>query len=213
MVNPVPGYGIGTPYGRRGSLWSLGWHTGADFPAPMHTHIVSCTPGTVVSVSNDRAYGHYVTIQWEGYRLLYCHMPSGAAVVTPGQTVSAGQLIGSVGDTGNVTGPHLHLEMRKSPYGFNANDIVNPQPAIDYDPQEDDVLTPAQDAALKELLDRNRSQDRVLVEIRDRVNAVWRGTERLAQLAPGLTGVANAGPFWPDVKAAIEKVLGRPISS
>ncbi|RLV54835.1 M23 family metallopeptidase [Aeromicrobium phragmitis] len=154
MVNPVPGSQRTARFRQQGSHWSLGWHTGEDFAAPVGTPILSCTPGTVKRlVDNDRSYGNYLVIDWNGREIWYCHMPAGAPRPAPGTAVAANQRIGSVGGTGNVTGPHLHLEMRKAPYGFNANDIIDPNEAVNYNPQEDE-LTPEQAALLQKLSDR-----------------------------------------------------------
>ena len=113
MVNPVPGFTIGTPFKRAGRLWSLGWHTGTDIPAPIGTPIVAAMGGTVIAANaRDNAYGYKVIIAADdGNQHWYCHMPAGAASVRVGQRVEAGQRIGAVGDTGNVTGSHLHMEV------------------------------------------------------------------------------------------------------
>lgn len=135
-MNPVPGYSISTPYKATTTnkgQWSLGWHTGADFKAPIGTPIVSATPGRVISANAyDKAYGYKVIIRWDKYDVWYCHMPKDAAKVKVGQTVKAGQRIGSVGNTGNTTGPHLHMELRRAGAGFAASSFVNPKKAIDY---------------------------------------------------------------------------------
>lgn len=135
MVNPTPGYGITTPYRKTGKYWSLGWHTGADLAGGQGgTPIVSATPGKVIAANAyDKAYGYKTIIRWGSFDLWYCHMPSGAARVKVGQTVSTGQRIGTIGATGNVTGPHLHLEMRVKGGGFSAANFRNPSTAINYD--------------------------------------------------------------------------------
>lgn len=128
MVNPVPGYGVSTPYKKRGKYWSLdrrnglGIHTGDDYAAPAGTRIVAGASGTVVSIDYTSSYGWRTTIESviDGVkgRDYYCHQPKAGPVVKVGQKVTAGQRIGRVGSTGNVTGPHCHLERRVAPYAF-----------------------------------------------------------------------------------------------
>lgn len=138
---PVPGHHITTPYKKRGKLWSLGWHTGSDFAASVGTKIVSATPGRVIAANAyDRSYGYKVIIRWGKYDVWYCHMRNGYATVRVGQTVEAGQQIGKVGDVGNITGPHLHMELRTAGAGFAASSFHDPQIAIDY--QEDELPEP-----------------------------------------------------------------------
>lgn len=106
---PVRGYHLTARFGQTG-LWSSA-HTGLDFAAPSGTTIRSIAPGTVVSASYDGAYGNKTVVKLDdGTDLWYCHQTE--FDVSAGQRVSAGQVIGSVGSTGHVTGPHLHLEVR-----------------------------------------------------------------------------------------------------
>jgi len=74
-----------------------------------------------------RSYGEYITINHhDGTQTLYAHLLAGSRKVSPGQKVSQGQVIGTVGSTGNSTGPHLH-------FGVYINDkrsFVNPLPYL-----------------------------------------------------------------------------------
>ncbi len=91
-------------------LWSH-YHTGLDFAAPSGTSIRAIANGVVTSVGYDGAYGNKTVITLEdGTELWFCHQTS--FLVNEGDTVTAGDVIGTVGSTGNVTGPHLHLEVR-----------------------------------------------------------------------------------------------------
>jgi murein DD-endopeptidase MepM/ murein hydrolase activator NlpD len=95
-----------------------GWNrSGVDIGAPTGTPIKAAYHGTVVvatEVGYNGGYGKYVVIDHdiEGrtVRTIYGHMNS--VTVSPGQSVSRGQTIGTVGSTGNSTGPHLHFEVR-----------------------------------------------------------------------------------------------------
>jgi phage-related protein len=101
----------GTPFGKRGSMWSSGRHTGLDFPARTGTKVSAVDNGTVQSATSGGPYGKHVTISHGGgLSSLYAHMSSIAAKV--GSGIKQGGRVGSVGATGNVTGPHLHLEAR-----------------------------------------------------------------------------------------------------
>ncbi|MCT9078792.1 peptidoglycan DD-metalloendopeptidase family protein [Streptomyces fulvoviolaceus] len=101
----------GTRFGVKGSMWSSGRHTGLDFPAKTGTKIVAVDNGTVSKVQTGGPYGKHVTVNHGGgLASLYAHMSSMAAKA--GASISQGGRIGAVGATGNVTGPHLHLEAR-----------------------------------------------------------------------------------------------------
>jgi murein DD-endopeptidase MepM/ murein hydrolase activator NlpD len=109
---PVAGdqWEISAWFGDRGSLWSLGWHTGLDFAAPTGTPIVAAKDGTVVEAGWAGAYGKTVVVQHaDGTKTLYAHLHT--IEVGVGQTVALGQQIGTLGSTGNSTGPHLHFEV------------------------------------------------------------------------------------------------------
>lgn len=112
---PVSGGTIGTGYHVAGSMWSSGYHTGVDFVVPTGTPVKAVGEGTVVTAGWGGAYGNQVVIRLaDGYYAQYGHLS--ALSVSVGQTVTAGQQIGLSGATGNVTGPHLHFEIRTSPY-------------------------------------------------------------------------------------------------
>jgi murein DD-endopeptidase MepM/ murein hydrolase activator NlpD len=120
-VLPVVGYHLTARFGMSSGLWAHG-HTGLDFAAPDGTQIRAIAPGTVTSAGYDGAYGNKTEIRLDdGTVLWFCHQ-SGTEVRV-GQRVSPGQLIGYVGSTGNVTGPHLHLEVHPGGGG-----PVDPEP-------------------------------------------------------------------------------------
>ena len=86
------------------------FHYGTDFAAWTGTEILAFAEGTVGMVGWDAGFGNYIIVQHAGgWRTLYAHCS--AVYVTGGDTVTAGECIGLVGATGNVTGPHLHLEL------------------------------------------------------------------------------------------------------
>lgn len=120
---PVSGYHLTATFGEYSGLWAH-FHTGLDFAAPSGTPIRAVASGTVTSVGYDGAYGNKTVITLEdGTELWYCHQTS--YIVSAGEQVQGGDLIGYVGSTGNVTGPHLHLEVRPG-----GGDPVDPYNAL-----------------------------------------------------------------------------------
>lgn len=120
---PIPGcYTITGGFGEGRSYES---HGGTDIAASIGTPIYAANSGTVINSSNDcyhssagvgacnhgGGYGNHVWIQHDnGYQTIYGHMIN--TVVSTGEYVSKGQLIGYSGSTGWSTGPHLHFELR-----------------------------------------------------------------------------------------------------
>ncbi|MGY4738739.1 M23 family metallopeptidase [Streptomyces sp. ATMOS53] len=121
---PVAGATIGTGYHVAGSMWSSGYHTGVDFVVPTGTSLKAVGAGTVVSAGWGGAYGNQVVIKLaDGYYAQYGHLSQ--LSVSAGQTVTEGQQIGLSGATGNVTGPHLHFEIRTTPdYGSDVDPVA-----------------------------------------------------------------------------------------
>jgi murein DD-endopeptidase MepM/ murein hydrolase activator NlpD len=120
---PVAG-AVTTGYGVAGAMWSSGYHTGIDFPVATGTPVVAITSGEVVSAGNGGAYGNEVVIRHDdGHYSQYAHLSSLA--VSAGERVTTGQQIGLSGATGNVTGPHLHFEVRTGPsYGSDVDPLA-----------------------------------------------------------------------------------------
>ncbi|MGW1885498.1 M23 family metallopeptidase [Streptomyces sp. NPDC001970] len=107
---PTSSYTITSTFGQAGSMWSSGYHTGLDFAAPTGTPAKAVHGGTVKSAGWSGSYGYRVVLELEdGTEIWYAHLSS--MTVSAGQTVTTGETIGRVGATGNVTGPHLHLEV------------------------------------------------------------------------------------------------------
>ncbi|TXR96268.1 M23 family metallopeptidase [Streptomyces sp. col6] len=107
---PTSSYTITSTFGQAGSMWSSGYHTGLDFAAPTGTPIKAIHTGTIKSAGYSGSYGYRTVLELEdGTELWFCHQSS--IDVSIGQKVTTGDTIGRVGATGNVTGPHLHLEV------------------------------------------------------------------------------------------------------
>ena len=117
-VSPISGATFTSGYGMR---WGR-MHNGNDFATPVGTPLVSMSRGTVIFAGPDGAFGNKVEIEyWDGTVSFYAHMNS--ISVTVGQQVGSGEQVGTTGNTGRSTGPHLHLEIH--PGGGGA---VNPAP-------------------------------------------------------------------------------------
>lgn len=111
-VTPVLGR-LTSPYGYREDPISGGddFHVGVDLSAEIGTPVLSFASGTVDFIGESDGYGLYVQIDHgNGVKTFYCHCSQ--LCVQKGMQVNAGQLIAKTGDTGNTTGPHLHMEMK-----------------------------------------------------------------------------------------------------
>ncbi|MFD5639571.1 M23 family metallopeptidase [Streptomyces sp. NPDC127077] len=107
---PTSSYTLTSRFGEAGSMWSSGYHTGLDFAAPTGTLIKAIHSGTITEAGWAGSYGYRTILTLDdGTELWFCHQSS--ISVTVGQKVATGDVIGRVGATGNVTGPHLHLEV------------------------------------------------------------------------------------------------------
>ncbi|MGW3629080.1 M23 family metallopeptidase [Streptomyces sp. NPDC005122] len=116
---PTSSYTLTSRFGDAGSMWSSGYHTGLDFAAPTGTLIKAIHSGTITEAGWAGSYGYRTILTLDdGTELWFCHQSS--ISVSVGQKVGTGDVIGRVGATGNVTGPHLHLEVH--PGGGDAID-------------------------------------------------------------------------------------------
>ena len=110
-LTPVSGYTITSPFGMRVHpiLGTSRMHNGIDMACAQGTPIYATRAGTVTVASYQAGgAGNYVSINHlDGFASIYMHMTH--YVVSAGQSVSQGQLIGYVGSTGLSTGPHLHF--------------------------------------------------------------------------------------------------------
>lgn len=105
-------------------LWAR-YHTGLDFNGNTDDPIYAITGGVITSASYDGSYGNKtVETLPDGTELWYCHQ--NRLNVAVGDVVRPGQLIGYIGSTGNVTGSHLHVEVRPG-----GGDPVDPYPAFE----------------------------------------------------------------------------------
>lgn len=125
---------IGTPFKRKGRLWSLGYHTGDDWLTPSGTTAYAMGNGVVRSVSRNNSYGLNIIVESQdvtGRTVRWSVNHLSSASVKTGQKVKAGQAIGKTGQSGHVTGPHDHVEVRKAPFTFASASFLDPQVMYD----------------------------------------------------------------------------------
>ncbi|AUY54284.1 M23 family metallopeptidase [Streptomyces sp. CB01881] len=106
---PVRDYNLSAHYGQSASYWAH-LHTGLDFAADTGTPVYAVGQGTITSAGWAGSYGYRIVETLpDGTEIWYCHLSS---IIKGSGKVVPGQQLGKVGATGNVTGPHLHLEVR-----------------------------------------------------------------------------------------------------
>lgn len=100
------------------------YHTGIDIARVVGTVVISAMEGTVKLVSGEGSYGNHVKIINGDVSTLYAHCSK--IYVKEGDYITQGQEIAEVGATGNVTGPHLHFEIRRN------NEYVDPDLILEF---------------------------------------------------------------------------------
>lgn len=123
LLWPVNGTAISGKYGDdRGAGHTPRYHQGTDAPVKVGTPVYSSGKGTVTTVVRGNAsYGNYIVVTYGLTTVLTAHLSE--IEVTKGQVVSVGKEIGKSGNTGQSTGPHVHVETRvngtlKDPLGI-----------------------------------------------------------------------------------------------
>ena len=121
---PLPGHTyISCHFGEVDAFGTAG-HRGTDIPAPEGTPILAAHSGTVLVSGWNDSYGNQVLLDnGAGLSTRYAHMTQTA--VTAGEAVTAGQVIGYVGNTGDSTGFHLHFEVMQNGVRVNPMDMVS----------------------------------------------------------------------------------------
>jgi murein DD-endopeptidase MepM/ murein hydrolase activator NlpD len=123
---------ISSEFGSRRDPFShqVRFHKGVDLAAPEGMKVVAALPGTVISAGYQSGYGNSVLIQHaDGLQTRYCHLQK--VNVKAGDVVTSEEVVGTVGNTGRSTGPHLHFEVIRmgkqvdpaSEFGFQIADL------------------------------------------------------------------------------------------
>ena len=85
-------------------------HEGIDFVAPVGTPVLATAPGQVLRAEYSGAYGNMVEVSHQdGFVTRYAHLKT--IFVKPGQFIRREETLGTLGNTGRSTGPHLHYEV------------------------------------------------------------------------------------------------------
>lgn len=120
---PALGAALMATASKRGSDSILQDYRGTDIPAPEGTPILAAHSGTVLVSGWNDSYGNQVLLDnGAGLSTRYAHMTQTA--VTAGEAVTAGQIIGYVGSTGDSTGNHLHFEVMQNGVRMNPLELV-----------------------------------------------------------------------------------------
>jgi murein DD-endopeptidase MepM/ murein hydrolase activator NlpD len=118
-------------YGGAGSRFGAGraghMHQGQDVFAACGTPLVSITNTKVLLSGSQKSAGNYLVLRYKRMRhdYFYAHMAT-PALVTKGQKLAPGQQVGTVGDSGNASGCHLHFELWKRPGWYRGGKAIDP---------------------------------------------------------------------------------------
>lgn len=135
FLRPVSGY-VSSRFGPRKNplTGAPESHRGIDIVNATGTPIVSAAPGIVVKAAAATGYGNVVfvshVVSGQVWTTVYGHLD--AITVTAGQTIEAGQTVGTLGNTGWSTGPHLHFELHRGEWAPGQPNAVDPGPYIGY---------------------------------------------------------------------------------
>ncbi|MDX5324590.1 MAG: peptidoglycan DD-metalloendopeptidase family protein [Exiguobacterium sp.] len=135
FVRPVSGY-VSSRFGPRANplTGAPESHRGIDIVNATGTPIVAAAPGIVIKAAPATGYGNVVFVSHvlggQVWTTVYGHLDS--ITVTPGQTIAAGQTVGTLGNTGWSTGPHLHFELHRGEWAPGQPNAVDPGPYIGY---------------------------------------------------------------------------------
>lgn len=135
FVRPVSGY-VSSPFGPRNNPLTgvAEIHKGIDLVNAPGTPIVASAPGVVIKAGPATGYGNVVFVSHvmngEVWTTVYAHL--NAITVGSGQQVAAGQTVGTLGNTGWSTGPHLHFELHRGKWAPGQPNAIDPAPYIGY---------------------------------------------------------------------------------
>jgi murein DD-endopeptidase MepM/ murein hydrolase activator NlpD len=196
-------------------------HHGIDIPNPIGEEVYASAAGTVIFASDGRVgeidifqnsstYGNVVFIEHDfGYQgraiyTLYAHLQ--AALVTEGQYVQAGQPIALVGNTGRVSGPHVHLEIRIAPEG--TSDI--PRYGDTYNPILWMVPYVGHGIVAGRVMDANGDYlDDMTVTLRNRATGLLHPANATTYIFDGTVNQVNSDPVWRENFAIADVPVGR----
>ena len=177
-------------YGRKGNLWESGYHGGTDLVGLDSEKVYSVCNGTVERAGYDNGgFGNYVRIKEDNSekRIYLAHLSK--IYVKAGQKVTYTTVVGLMGDTGNTTGKHTHVEIREFKNGvavkkLNASDYMGiPNKVGEYNSSDYQI--------------GNSSSTTNITQIKQKVFAVKTNIRE----TPGLSGIAHL--YLPDTTVKI----------
>ena len=132
MNYPLKNYIVTQKFGE--TITDSQGHTGIDLYQPIGTPVYAAEGGDILlagvinNAYGNTAYGNCILIDHKnGYYTFYAHLDT--IKVKKGMSVIQGAIIGTVGATGNVTGPHLHFEVRTNPL-WNRKNFIDPESVL-----------------------------------------------------------------------------------
>lgn len=100
------------------------FHYGVDIAMPCGTNVLCAQKGVAKEVSENDDYGKYIIVDHgDSICTLYAHLES--IIANSGDEIDKGQLIAKSGESGKVTGPHLHFEIREGENWLNPEDFID----------------------------------------------------------------------------------------
>ena len=122
-----------TPYKLKKSTWKCGYHTGVDRVCNTDKTIVTIAAGVVQRVNDCGAsYGNHIVYRTADGIVVLCAHLRDKPTVKVGDNLTAGQKIGVMGNTGNSTGAHLHIELQKADRWQYAKNLLDPNTYINW---------------------------------------------------------------------------------
>jgi murein DD-endopeptidase MepM/ murein hydrolase activator NlpD len=128
FIYPVKGARLSSPFGWRNDPFTgvRRHHAALDLSAPQGTPVKAAMGGKVTALSYDNTYGNFIIISHPGdFQTMYAHLHT--VSVKKGDSVAQGTQIGTVGNTGYSTGPHLHFAVYKNSRAVNPLDYLTAQ--------------------------------------------------------------------------------------
>ena len=125
LILPVAGR-LSSAYGTRNDPFDgeQRFHKGMDIAAPAGTLVRSAASGRVLSTGYRQGYGQTVEVEHpDGSTTLYAHLQE--SLVSEGDSLRQGAVLGAVGSTGRSTGPHLHFEYRKEGKSIDPESVLS----------------------------------------------------------------------------------------
>lgn len=121
-----------TPFKKVGG-WKCGYHTGVDRVCSTDQTIVAIADGTVQRVNDcGSSYGNHVVYRTDGGIVVLCAHLRNKPAVKAGDRLAAGQKLGVMGNTGNSSGAHLHIELQKADHWQYAMNLLDPNTYINW---------------------------------------------------------------------------------